>query len=63
MTNYNETIQISTLPIYHLEPNIRIGVNDKDSNIYGDYMINTISLPLNVTGTTSISAVRAATKM
>ena len=63
MTNYNETIQISTLPIYHLEPNIRIGVNDKDSNIYGDYMINTISLPLNITGTTSISAVRAATKM
>ena len=63
MTNYNETIQISTLPIYHLEPNIRIGVNDKDSNIYGDYMINTISLPLNVTGTTSISAVRATTKM
>lgn len=63
MTNYNETIQISTLPIYHLEPNIRIGVNDKDSNIYGDYMINTISLPLNVTGTTSISAIRAATKL
>lgn len=63
MTNYNETIQISTLPVYHLEPNIRIGVNDKDSNIYGDYMINTISLPLNVTGTTSISAVRATTKM
>ena len=63
LTSYNETIQIQTLPIYHLEPNIRIGVTDIDSNINGEYIINTISIPLNVTGTTSISAVRANTKM
>ena len=63
LTSYNETIQIQTLPIYHLEPNIRIGVTDVDSNINGEYIINTISIPLNVIGTTSISAVRANTKM
>lgn len=63
LTSYSETIQIQTIPIYHLEPNIRISVYDKDSNINGDYMISTISLPLNITGTTSISATRAATKM
>ena len=62
-TNYNETIQIQFLPIYHLEPNIRIGVYDKDSNISGDYMINSISLPLAISGTMSISATRAMTKM
>ena len=33
-TSYNETIQIQTIPIYHLNPNIRIGVYDK-------YYINT----------------------
>ena len=62
-TSYNETIQIQTMPIYHLNPNIRIGVYDKDSNIAGDYMINTISIPLATNGTMSISATRAMTKM
>lgn len=62
-TNYNESIQIQVMPIYHLEPNIRIGVYDKDSNIAGDYMINTISVPYAITGSMSISATRAITKM
>ena len=62
-TNYNESIQIQIMPIYHLEPNIRIGVYDKDSNIAGDYMIKTISVPYAISGTMSISATRAMTKM
>ena len=63
MTAYNESVSISTLPIYHLEPNIRIGIKDPDINISGDYMINSISLPLDTNGTSSISAVRPITKM
>ena len=62
-TSYNESIQISTLPLYHLEPNTRISVVDPDSDIYGDYMINTISLPFDINGTSSISAVRHIEKM
>ena len=62
-TSYNETIQLQILPIYHLEPNIRIGAYDRDSDISGDYMINSISLPLEISGTMSISATRAMTKM
>ena len=62
-TSYNESIQLQIMPIYHLEPNIRIGVYDKDSDIAGDYMINTISVPFTTTGTMSISATRAMTKM
>lgn len=58
-TSYNESITIQALPIYHLEPNIRIGVRDIESDIYGDYMINTISIPLDINGTMSISATRA----
>lgn len=63
MTAYNESVSISTLPIYHLEPNTRIGIKDPDIDISGDYMINSISLPLDNNGTSSISAVRPITKM
>ena len=63
MTAYNENVSISTLPIYYLEPNIRIGIKDPDIDISGDYMINSISLPLDTNGTSSISAVRPITKM
>jgi hypothetical protein len=58
-TSYNESITIQSIPIYYLEPNTRITVNDKASNIYGDYIINSISLPLNGMGMMSISARRA----
>ena len=63
MTAYNESVSISTLPIYHLEPNTRIGIKDADIDIFGDYMINSISLPLDTNGTSSISATRPITKM
>lgn len=58
-TNYNEQISLTTLPIYYLEPNVRITVRDNQSSIYGDYMIKSISLPLDINGTMSISATRA----
>lgn len=62
-TSYNESISIQALPMFHLEPNIRIGVNDIESNIYGDYIISSISIPLSANGTMSISAVRALEKI
>ena len=59
-TNYNESITIQSIPIYYLEPNTRITVNDKASNIYGDYIINSISLPLDASkGSMNIQAKRA----
>ena len=58
-TSYNESITLQCLPIYILEPNTRIGVRDIESDIYGDYLINTISIPLDINGLTSISATRA----
>ena len=62
-TGYGETVQIQILPIYHLEPNTRISIFDIDSDISGDYMISSISLPLTHTGTMSISATRVITKL
>jgi hypothetical protein len=58
-TNYNETISLSTIPIYHLEPNTRITVKDLSSGIDGDFIIRSISLPLGGKGVMSISANRA----
>ena len=62
-TSYSETINITALPLYYLEPNIRIEVEDKLSNIYGDYIIKSISLPLTHEGTMSISAARATNRL
>ena len=47
------------LPIYYLEPNIRIRVRDIESNIYGDYMINTITVPLDINSSMSLTATKA----
>lgn len=58
-TSYNESITIQSLPIYTLEPNTRIEVRDLESDIFGDYMISTISIPLAIGSTMSISATRA----
>lgn len=57
-TSYNESINLSVIPIYHLEPNSRITVYDKETGVNGDYLIKTISLPLTPNGTSSISATR-----
>ena len=62
-TGYNENIQIQALPIYHIEPNIRVKAFDKDSDIYGEYMINNISLPLTIDGQMSIGAIRVNEKI
>lgn len=58
-TSYNESISISAIPIFYLEPNTRITVRDNISGIYGDYMINTISLPLDISGVMTLSCSRA----
>ena len=58
-TNYNQQVSLTALPIYYLEPNVRITIRDIQSGIYGDYMIKSISLPLDVNGTMSISCTKA----
>ena len=58
-TNYSETITIQCIPIYYLEANTRITVYNQKAGISGDYIIKSISLPIDVGGTMSISAVRA----
>lgn len=58
-TTYNESITLQSIPIYYLDVNKRITVKDKKSGISGDYVVKTITLPLNGNGTMNITASRA----
>ena len=62
-TNYNESISLTAVPIYHLDVNTRITVDDENSNIHGDYIIKSLSLPIGGQGTMNISATRALEKI
>ena len=58
-TNYNESISIQAVPIYYLDVNRRITVRDIKAGIAGDFIINSITLPLDAGGNMSISATKA----
>lgn len=51
---------ITTIPIYYLEPNTKIHLVDRDSNLDGYYNISKLSIPLTYNGTMSITATKAA---
>lgn len=62
-TKYNETISLQTLPIYHLQPNTRITIENAESNIYGDYIIDTLSFTLDNSSMLTINATKAPEKI
>ena len=62
-TDYNESISITCLPLYHLEPNVRITINDPMSGVQGDFIINTINFDLSHTGTMTITAKKVIEKI
>ena len=53
-----ETTNITTVPLYNLEPNTRISVRDEMSNVDGEYSITKITIPLAYNGTMSLSATK-----
>ena len=53
-THALETMSITSLPIYYLEPNTRIGVYDNKVGLDHEYIINKITLPLTYNGTMSL---------
>ena len=62
-SGYAETMSITTLPIYYLEPNTRIKVTDAESGIQGEYIAESFSLPLASNGTMIISCAKPIEKM
>jgi len=55
-----ESATINAIPIYYLEPNVRIYVHDEDTGLDGEYVVSKITLPLAYNGTMSITATKAA---
>lgn len=55
-----ENATITTIPIYYLEPNIRVHLYDNETNLCGDYIISKYTIPLAYNGTMSITATKAA---
>lgn len=62
-TSYNQQVSLTTLPIYYLEPNVRITIEDSETGISGDYIIKSISLPLDIGGTMNISCTKATERI
>ena len=62
-TNYNEQVSLTMLPIYYLEPNTRITIKDTQSGLNNDFMIKTISLPLDINGTMNLSCTKVMENM
>lgn len=61
-TTYQRTISLTAVPVYYLEPNSRVTINDKTTNTYGDFMIQNISVPFEAGGTMSITLNECVTK-
>ena len=62
-TNYNESVSIQTVPLYFLEPNTRITINNPNSALTGDYIINSMSFSLDNEGLLTINASKAVEKV
>ena len=62
-TKYNQSISIQCLPIYHFEPNTRITVKNEESNIFGDYIIESLSFTLDNASVLNINATKAPEKI
>lgn len=54
----HETITITGVPIYYLEPNMIISAKDELHIVNGYYILNKIVLPLQAKGTMQITAIR-----
>lgn len=59
----NESITITSIPIYHLDTNVRISVYDNKTKINGEYIVNKIVIPLSYNGTMQVMATKAPLRL
>lgn len=62
-TNFKESITLTTVPIYHLEPNTLIKVRDIDTGINDLYLIKSINYSFSLGSTMTINATKALAKI
>ena len=54
-SSFVETISITALPIYYFEPGMIVQITDKDTNSFGEYIVNKISFNLSYNGTMQLN--------
>ena len=59
-TRYQKTVSLTSIPVFYLEPNSRITINDTTTNTYGDFIVQSINLTLGPGANMSVSCNEAA---
>ena len=54
-----ESVNIQAIPVYYLEPNTIVSIEDKNTNISGEYILSKITIPLTYNGMMSIQATKS----
>ena len=62
-TNLTENVTLTSVPIYHLQPNVRVMVKDDNTKINGEYIVSKITVPLTYNGTSSITTSKVVNKL
>ena len=60
---YNTQVTLTCVPKYYLDSNMLIYIQNDKSGVIGDYVIKSISLPLGYSGTMSITASEALSRI
>lgn len=54
-TTYQKTISVTAIPNYYLAPNSRVRISDNSTQTFGSFMIQNISIPLDVGSVMSVT--------
>jgi len=58
-TSYQNSVSVTAIPCFYLEPNVRVQLNDHSTGTFGDYVIKSISIPLGIGNNMSVSMSKA----
>ena len=53
-----ENTSLTTIPVYYMEPNVRVSIKDLVSKVDGEYIVNKVTIPLTYNGTMSMNVVK-----
>ncbi len=58
-TTYQKSVSLGAFPVFYLEPNTRVQLNDATTNTYGEYNVSNISIPLGAGNSMTVSMSQA----
>jgi hypothetical protein len=62
-TYATESVNLTAVPIYYLQPNTRVFVKDDNTGINGEFIVSKITVPLQYNGTTAITTTKAVERI